>query len=163
MAVKSPTSTPRNPYMRVAFSAVLVAFTIFIVQYRKSLPPESTPTSSSKPFPTAAPSGDGATRFAWIPPYPEAVVENIRTKITHGEQTYGYSFHAPGAFKEIAAFYRDRLKAAGFSVLDKQHPDGVELHAEYPDRTRLLDVSVTQPPPGQPQPGTEVGITATQR
>lgn len=143
--------------MRVAFSAVLVAFVIFLVQYRKSLPPASTSNSTptaAKPFP----SPEGGQGFAWIPAYPGAEIENIRTKLTHGEQSYGYRFHTPDEFKKVDDFYADQLKAAGFTVIEKQHPDGVDLHAEYPDRTRLLDVSTLKTPPG-----TEVGITATQR
>jgi hypothetical protein len=166
MAVQSPSSIPpraRNPYMRIAFSAVLVAFAIFVVQYRKTLPSSAVKTSTaaaSKPFPSSTPSGDGQSRFAWLPSFPGAEVGNIRTKITHGEESYGYTFHAPGEFKDVSDFYSGKLKATGFTVVDKQHADGVDLHAENPDRTRLLDISTVKSPSGS---GTEVGVNATQR
>ena len=114
------TATPprkTNPLLRVMISAVLVAFAVFVVQYKRSATPaRPSAPAPAKPFLTEAPSSEGSNRFAWVPPYPGATIENINTKQTRDQLSYGFSFRAPEDFKHVLAFYRDRLQAAGFKV-----------------------------------------------
>src|ERR1022692_2395758 len=109
-----------SPLMRVMISAVLLAFAIFTVQYKKSLPEAkktaSAKAASNKPFPSAAPSSEGATRFAWVPKFAGAQLENINTKQTRDQLSYGFSFHTSQEFGQVLAFYGDQLQKEGFKV-----------------------------------------------
>jgi hypothetical protein len=161
-----------SPLMRVMISAVLLAFAIFTVQYRKSVSgtkraAPAAGTASNKPFPSGAPSSEGATRFAWVPRFPGAQIENINTKQTRDQVSYGFSFHTEKEFGDVLAYYGDALQKEGFkvelkvdsgSVQDKQaHENGGQLHADSPDGTRSFDVIAAKS-----ASGSEVGVTAVQ-
>jgi len=149
--------------LRVMISAVFVAFSIFVIQYRKSVPQAKPATASanSKPFLTDAPSSEGANRFAWIPTFPEAELSGINTKQTREQLSYGFSFHTTRGFKEVLAFYREKLQAAGFQVGVKDTGEtGGELHADSADGKRSFDVIAAKVISGA---GAEIGVTAVQR
>jgi hypothetical protein len=149
--------------LRLMISAVFVAFTIFVVQYRKSVP-QARPAATSadtRPFLTDAPSSEGSNRFAWIPAFPNAELEGINTKQTREQLSYGFSFRTPQGFKPVLAFYREKLQAAGFQVGVKDSGDtGGELHADSADGKRSFDVIAAKVVTGT---GAEIGVTAVQR
>jgi hypothetical protein len=149
-----------NPLMRLMISALLVAFAIFVVQYRKSVAPSQpgTPAVSTKPFPALPPEGEN--RFAWVPSYPGAEMENINTKQARDQVSYGFSFRTKDDFSQVLSFYRDRLQTAGFKV-DVKTPgaSGGELHAEGDTGKRSVDVIAAKRNEG----GAEIGVTAVQR
>jgi hypothetical protein len=164
MKLKSMTATPprkTNPLLRVMISAVLVAFAVFVVQYKRSAAPaRPSAPAPAKPFLTEAPSSEGSNRFAWVPPYPGATIENINTKQTRDQLSYGFSFRAPEDFKHVLAFYRDRLQAAGFKVdVTDSGETGGELHAVADGGSRSFDAIAAKVVQGA---GTEVGVTAVQ-
>src|SRR6202035_2079228 len=139
------TATPprkRNTLLRVIMSAVLAAVAIFVVQYKKSTE-HPTPGAHGpvKPFLSTAPSSEGSNRFAWVPHYPGASIENINTKQTRDQLTYGFNFRTADDFKQILAFYRAQLEPAGFKV-DVKNPGeyGGELHADANSSGRSMDV-----------------------
>lgn len=148
--------------LRVVISAVLVAFAIFVAQYKKSVPPAKPAVSLPlKPFLTDAPSSEGANRFAWVPAYPGATIQNITTKQSHDQLSYGFSFRAQDDFKQVLGFYRDGLQAAGFQVkVTDSHATGGDLHAESDGGKRVFDAIAVKVLQGS---GTEVGVTALQR
>ena len=144
-------------------SAVFIAFAIFVVQYRKSVPRAKSVTSSAnvKPFLTDAPSSEGTNRFAWIPAFPDTELSGINTKQTRGQLSYGFSFRTTQDFKSVLSFYREKLQAAGFKVDVKDPGDrGGELHADSADGTRSFDVIAAKVVAGT---GAEIGVTAVQR
>jgi hypothetical protein len=155
-----------SPLLRVMISAVLLAFALFVMVYRKSLPPAppSAPTgaaSKNKPFLSTAPSSEGGNRFAWIPSFPGAELHDINSKQTRDQLAYGFSFHTAREFKEVLAFYRDRLQAEGFKVdLKDSAETGGELHADAADGARSFDVIAAKAVSGT---GAEIGVTAVQR
>jgi hypothetical protein len=153
-------------------SAVLLAFAIFTVQYKKSLPQDKSDapkrTASNKPFPAVAPSAEGATRFGWVPKFPDAQLENITTKQTRDEISYGFSFHSGQTFDKVLAFYGDQLQKEGFKVelkvaassVSAKDPGGNsgQLQAVSPDGARSLDVIASKA-----DAGAEIGVRAVQR
>ncbi len=153
-----------NPLLRVMISGTLVAFAIFVVVYRKSVPPARSgppPAADSRPFPSDAPSSEGAQRFSWVPSFPGAELHDINTKLTRGELSYGFSFHTDQDFPQVLAFYRDRLRALGFEAnLKDSEAGGGELHAEDRAAHRSLDVVAAKVVSG---PGAEIAVTAVQR
>jgi hypothetical protein len=160
MTARPPRKT--NPLLRIVMSAVLVAFAVFVVQYQKSTE-HSQPSGKGplKPFLSPAPSSEGSNRFAWVPHYPGAAVENISTKQTRDELTYGFNFRTVDDFKQALEFYRQQLESAGFKVEVKTSGEfGGELHANSDSSGRSLDVTAAKVLQGT---GTEVGITAIQR
>jgi hypothetical protein len=148
--------------LRVIMSAVLAAFALFVAQYKKSTErPEPSTKGPLKPFLSTAPSSEGSNRFAWVPHYPGATIENISTKQTRDELTYGFNFHIAGDFRQVLAFYRQQLESAGFKVQVKNPSDnGGELHADADSSGRSLDLVAAKVLQGT---GTEVGVTAVQR
>jgi hypothetical protein len=168
-----PKATRRiSPLMRVMISAVLLAFAIFTVQYKKSLPQDKSvaapkKTASNKPFPAVAPSAEGATRFGWVPKFPDAQLENITTKQTRDEISYGFSFHAGQTFDKVLAFYGDQLQKEGFKVelkvaassVSAKDPGGNsgQLQAVSADGVRSLDVIASKA-----DAGAEIGVRAVQ-
>jgi len=159
MTARPPRKT--NTLLRVIMSAVLAAFAIFVVQYKKSTEhPQPGANTSTKPFLSTAPSSEGSNRFAWVPHYPGATIENISTKQTRDDLTYGFNFRTADDFKQVLAFYRAQLEPGGFKVEVKNPSEyGGELHADA-DRSRSLDVTAAKVLQGT---GTEVGVTAVQR
>jgi hypothetical protein len=177
MAVRTPKTPPPkatrriSPLMRVMISAVLLAFAIFTVQYKKSLPQDKSAATaakgaSNKPFPATAPSSEGGTRFGWVPKIPDAQLENIRTKQTRDEISYGFSFHTAREFGEVLSFYGDQLQKEGFKVELKvdagqnkgAHENAGQIHAASPDGARSLDVIASKA-----DSGAEIGVMAVQR
>lgn len=160
MTARPPRKT--NPLLRIVMSAVLVAFAIFVVQYKKSTEhAQSGAKGPLKPFLSTAPSSEGSNRFAWVPHYPGATIENISSKQTRDELTYGFNFRTPDDFKQALTFYRQQLESAGFKVEAKNSAEfGGELHADAASSGRSLDVTAAKILQGT---GTEVGITAVQK
>jgi hypothetical protein len=159
------TATPlrkSNPLLRVVMSAVLVAFAVFVVQYQKSTEhPEPRANAPAKPFLSTAPSSEGSNRFVWVPHYPGATLENISTKQTRDELTYGFNFRTADDFQHALAFYKEQLQSSGFKVDVKNSGEfGGELHAGADGAGRSLDVVAAKVLQGT---GTEVGVTAIQR
>ncbi len=159
------TATPprkTNTLLRVIMSAVLAAFALFVVQYKKSTEPhKSSSNAPLKPFLSPAPSSEGSNRFAWVPHYPGATIENISTKQTRDELSYGFNFRTADDFKHALAFYSEQLQSAGFKVDVKNSGEiGGELHADAAGSARSLDVTAAKALQGT---GTEVGVTAVQR
>lgn len=151
-----------NPLLRVMFSVVLLALAVFVVVYKKSTTPEKPGAlTASKPFLTDSPSSEGGNRFAWVPKYPGATTENISTKQTREELSYGFNFHTADDFKQVMTFYRDRLQSAGFQVdLKETSAAAGELHATADGSNRTFDAVVAKVSQGT---GSEVGVTAVQR
>jgi hypothetical protein len=160
MTARPPRKT--NTLLRVIMSAVLAAFAIFVVQYKKSTEhPQPTSKGPLKPFLSTAPSSEGSNRFAWVPHYPGATIENISTKQTRDDLTYGFNFRTGDDFKQTLEFYRQQLESTGFKVQVKNSGDvGGELHANADNSGRSMDVVAAKVLQGT---GTEVGITAVQR
>ena len=159
------TATPprkSNPLLRVMMSAVLVAFAVFVVQYQKSTEhPQPRANAPAKPFLSTAPSSEGSNRFAWVPHYPGATVENISTKQTREQLSYGFNFRTADDFKQVLAFYKAGLQSSGFKVqVNDSGAHGGDLHADADSSGRSFDVVAAQVMQGA---GTEVGITAVQR
>src|SRR5579872_279706 len=99
-----------NTLLRVIMSAVLAAFALFVVQYKKSTEPAKPSANAPlKPFLSTAPSSEGSNRFAWIPRYPGATIENISTKQTRDDLTYGFNFRTTDDFQQVVGFYRAQL------------------------------------------------------
>ena len=160
MTARPPRKT--NTLLRVLMSAVLAAFAIFVVQYQKSTE-HAQPSAKGplKPFLSTAPSAEGSNRFAWVPHCPGAAVENINTKQTRDELTYGFNFRTADDFKQVVAFYRAQLEPAGFKVEVKNPGEyGGELHADAGSSGRSMDVTAAKILQGT---ATEVGVTAVQR
>ena len=159
------TATPQkrsNPLLRVMMSAVLVAFAVFVVQYQKSTEhPRPAANAPAKPFLSTAPSSEGSNRFAWVPHYPGATVENISTRQTRDQLSYGFNFRTADDFKQVLAFYKAGLQSAGFKVQVNDSGDhGGDLHADSDSSGRSFDVVAAKVLQGT---GTEVGATAVQR
>ena len=150
-----------NPLLRVMFSVVLLAFAIFVVVYKRSTTPTKTDLlTPSKPFLTDSPSSEGGNHFAWVPKYPGATTENINSKQTRDELSYGFNFHTPDDFKKVLTFYRDQLQSAGFQVDLKETTTAAgELHATSASKDRTFDAVVANVSQGT---GSEVGVTAVQ-
>jgi len=142
-------------------SLVLVAFALFVVVYKKSTTSvKPSALKASNPFLTDAPSSEGSNRFAWVPKYPGATTENISSKQTRDELTYGFNFYTPDDLKKVLQFYRDQLQPAGFEVDVKEPSDASgELHAAADGGKRTLDATAAKVSQGT---GTEVGVTAVQ-
>lgn len=159
MTARPPRKT--NTLLRVIMSAVLCAFAVFVVQYKKSTEvPKTSANAPTKPFLSPAPSSEGSNRFAWVPHYPGATIENISTKQTREQLSYGFNFRTADDFKQILAFYREQLQSAGFKVEAHDSDRGGDLHADGGGNGRSFDAVAVKVLQGT---GTEVGITAVQR
>lgn len=151
-----------NPLLRVMFSVVLLLFAIFVVVFKRSTttPAKTDLLTPAKPFLTDSPSSEGANRFSWVPKYPGATTENITSKQTRDELTYGFNFHTPDDFKKVLTYYRDQLQSAGFRVDLKENTSAAgELHATADSNKRTFDAVVANVSQGT---GSEVGVTAVQ-
>ena|SRR5579862_2727168 len=150
------TASPRN---RIAFSAAVLAIGLGLVWYQRSHPGAGKPGSAKKPFLSQAPSSEGSKTFAWVPAYPGATVSGIRTKMTRGELSYGFSFRTPDGSGQILSFYQSQLQAAGFKVDVRTGGDaGGQLHAEDSGGKRSLDLTT-----GKAADGTEAGVLAVEK
>jgi hypothetical protein len=148
----SRTATPRN---RIVFSAAVLVIGLGMVWYQKSHPAAG---NAKKPFLSQAPSSEAGNRFAWVPSYPGATISDIRTKMTRGELSYGFSFRTPDANEKILSFYQSQLQAAAFKVDVKRGDAGGQLHAEDSGGMRSFDMTA-----GQVAEGTEAGVLAVQK
>jgi len=148
----SRTGTPRN---RIIFSVVVLVVGLGIVWYQRTHSPSG---NTKKPFLSQAPSSEGANRFAWVPSYPGATISGIRTKMTRGELSYGFSFVTPDGNEKILAFYQSQLQAAGFKVDVKRGDAGGQVHAEDSDGKRSFDLTA-----GKVTEGTEAGVMAVEK
>jgi len=146
------TAPPRN---RIIFSAVVLMIGLGIVVYQRSHP---APANAKKPFLSPAPSSEGGNRFAWVPTYRGAAVSGIRTKMTRGELSYGFSFHTPDGSDKILSFYQSQLQGLGFKVDLNRGDAGGQLHAEDLGGKRSLDLTA-----GKATDGTEAGVLAVQK
>jgi len=109
---------------------------------------------------TARAPSESSNRFAWVPAYPGARLENIRTVQKRDQRSYGYHFQVKDESAKVRKFYESNLKNAGFTVIGKSGANGKswDLYAENPDRTRSIDVNGN----AQPQ-GVNVGVMAVVR
>jgi hypothetical protein len=149
----SRTASPRN---RIALSAVLFVGVLGVVWYQRSHPAAG---SAKKPFLSQAPSSEGSKTFAWVPSYPGATISNIRTKMTRGELSYGFSFVTPDGSEKILSFYQRQLQGAGFKVDVKGSGEaGGQLHAEDSGGKRSFDLTA-----GKAAEGTEAGALAVEK
>lgn len=147
------TANPRN---RIVFSAVVLAIGLGMVWYQRSHPAAG---HAKKPFLSQAPSSEGSKTFSWVPAYPGAAISGIRTKMTRGELSYGFSFRTPDGSEKILSFYQSQLQAAGFKVEVKRAGDaGGQLHAEDSSAKRSLDLTA-----GKAAEGTEAGVLAVEK
>jgi len=145
MSLTSPPGGRRNPVVRIVLSfAVLGAALFFVI--REGRPPKKVPVAPS--FRSRTPSAEGSATFAWIPRYPGAQVQNIRTQETEQELIYGMEFVSSDAPTDITAYFERGLHAAAFTVETKRlGPDEINLHAEG-SRGRSIDVGVDKVPSG---------------
>ena len=144
-----------NPRNRIVASAVLLAVVAAVVWYQRSHPGPGKGDSGKKAFLSQAPSSEGSGRFAWVPPYPGATVSGIRTKMTHGELSYGFEFRTPDPSGKVLSFYQNHLQEAGFKV-DLRNTG--QLHAEDPGGKRVLDMTAAAV-----KDGTETGVLAVEK
>ena len=138
-----------SPLVKILLSAALLGLGLYLVQTRKAQQSPARGVAVAPSFRSNAPSSEGTKSFAWIPRYPGANVENIRTRETSKVLSYGFEFQSSDAPAAIAAFFENGLRAAGFTVV-KRSPGAEEtdLHGESPDRKRLIDVGVDKAPSG---------------
>jgi hypothetical protein len=124
-------------WVRILLSAALLGVVIYFVQRQQPMAPTK---RAMKPLPAGA-YEDSATRFAWVPRYPDANVDNIRTQRTSDKTVYAYQFEFQSDFQPILTYYENQLRGAGFKVERKGSGEvGVGLHAEDANQRRIVDV-----------------------
>jgi len=146
-------AAPRN---RILFSAVVLVMGLALVWYQRAHPAGA--RSSQKPFLSQSPSSERTKTFVWVPAYPGATISDIRTKMSRGELSYGFSFRTPDGSEKILSFFQSRLEATGFKVEIKQGDGGGRLHAEDSGGKRGFDLTV-----GKTAEGSEVGAIASEK
>ena len=160
--------------VRVLVSAALVGVVIFFLMRGRSNRPlfQKAGTASNKPFKSIAPSSEGENRFAWIPRYPGAEMQDIRSSQSREQISYGYRFHVTHDQAEVLTFYETHLGPAGFKLQRKIGADGSELHAQSADGSQALEVTVVpvvaeKPADKKQSPtvdmGVDVGVAAVAR
>ena len=140
-------------------AVALIGLTFTLLQEQRNLSARDHAVTPRPPFLTEPPS-ESSNRFAWVPLYPGARLENIRTVQNRDQLGYGYHFQVKDEGDKVRKFYESNLKRAGFTVIGKGGPNGKswDLYAENPDRTRSIDVN------GNAQPeGVNVGVMAVMR
>jgi hypothetical protein len=132
-----------NVFVRILFTVALIGLTVTLLQKHKNPSARDHADTSRRPFLTDAPS-ESSNRFAWVPSYPEAQLENIRTVQNRDQLGYGYHFQVKDEGAKVRTFYESNLRSAGFTVIGKGGANGKswDLYAENPDRTRSIDVNV---------------------
>src|SRR5689334_5000241 len=105
------TIQPRN---RMILSGVVLVLALSAVWYQRTHPGARKGPASDKPFLSKAPSAEGNQQFAWVPAYPGAKISDIRTKMTRGDLSYGFSFVTSDPSGQVLSFYRQQLQNAGF-------------------------------------------------
>jgi hypothetical protein len=154
-----PTTTPvsrGNPKVRILLSLGMLAVMLYIV-IREGKPLKKAPAVPN--FRSSAPSSEGEHSFAWIPRYPGAEVNNIRTRETEKELTYGFEFQTVDAPTAVADYYERGLRAAGLTV-NTRRPSGDEtnIHGESSSPARMIDVGIDKV-----QTGSFISVGATQK
>jgi hypothetical protein len=149
------TIQPRN---RIILSGVVLVLALSAVWYQRTHPGARTGAVSDKPFLSKAPSAEGNQQFAWVPAYPGAKISDIRTKMTRGELSYGFSFLTHDPFDQVLSFYRQQLQNAGFKVEVSNAGGGGRLHADDPADKRTLDMTSAKT-----AEGSETGILAVEK
>ena len=153
----------RNSPLRVLVSAALLIAVIYFIRSRQAPAPVS-----NAPFLSEAPSAEGTGRFAWVPKFLGVELEDIHSSLSHSQLSYAYSFKTEETAKNIVAFYETRLRAIGFTVVIKDLGGlGAELHAENPDRKRIIDVKAASAAKyakaASAKTSTAVGVAAVER
>ncbi len=148
-----------NLLVPILFIVALIVLT-FALRQKQSNP--SAPDHAIPPAVALSPDAPSETsnRFAWVPSYPGARLENIRTVQKRDQLGYGYHFQVKDEGTKVRKFYESELKSAGFTVIGKGGANGKswDLYAENPDRTRSIDVN------GNAQSeGLSVGVMAVVR
>jgi len=147
-----------TPLIRILFSFALLAVVIYIYQQRETSGPGA---ASKQPFLADSPTAAGTDRFAWIPRYPGADISGIHSRVTHGELNYGFEFQSADDMHQVISFYESGLHATGFTVQTKLKGSmEIDLHAESPDRKRMVDVVVEQV---ADKPASAVTVSAVQK
>jgi hypothetical protein len=147
-----------NFLVLILFTVALIGLTLELLQKQRN-PSARDHAVTPKPYLTE-PLSESSNRFAWVPSYPGAQLENIRTVQNRDQLGYGYHFQVKDAGAKVRTFYESNLKSAGFTVIGKGGANGNswDLYAENPDRTRSVDVN------GNAQPeGVNVGVMAVVR
>ncbi len=135
MRTTDPQTRKTNGILRIAFAAVILAVSLYIVQQRK---PATRASAPKGPFPTAA---NFEQSFDWVPKYPNAQVAGIRNRQSREQMTYGYQFDTPDSADQVLSFYEGYLRTAGFKI-DRKPPGeyGASLHAEDAAGKRILQL-----------------------
>ena len=148
-----------NVFVRFLLSVALIGLTVILLQKQKNHSARDHAVTPRQPFLTD-PSSESSNRFAWVPSYPGARLENIRTVQKADQLSYEYQFQVKDEGAKVRIFYESYLKSAGFTVIGKGGAEGKswDLYAESPDRTRSIDVN------GNAQAeGVNVGVVAVVR
>lgn len=147
--------------LRLILTIIFVAFAYFVSQYRKSVPRAGVGpgTFDTRPL-LIDDAADGTDRFAWVPAFPGAEIEDLNTKHTRGQVSHGFSFRTDQDFNAVLTFFSGKLKDQGFKVDIKTEDRGGELHANSPDGKRSLELIAAKRYTGA---GAEIGVTAVQR
>ena len=143
----------------ILFTVALIGLTFVLLQKQRNPSARDHAITPRQPLLTEPPS-ESSNRFAWVPSYPGARLENIRIVQNRDQLGYGYDFQVKDEGDKVRSFYESNLKSAGFTVIGKSGPNGKswDLYAENPDRTRSIDVN------GNAQPeGVNVGVLAVMR
>lgn len=143
----------------ILFTVALIGLTFALLQKQRNPSARDHADTPRRPFLTDPPS-ESSNRFAWVPSYPGARLENIRTVQNRDQLGYGYHFQVKAEGDKVRKFYESNLRSAGFTVIGKGGANGKswDLYAENPDRTRSIDVN------GNAQPeGVNVGVMAVVR
>jgi len=115
--------------------------------------------TASRTLPAGSPSEENSVRFAWVPRYPGAELDGIRTKRTADQTTYAFQFEVKGDFAPVISFYESQLQAGGFKVTRKGGGEfGAAVHAEEGTGRRWIDITA-----GKAQGVSEIDVTANVR
>ena len=148
-----------NFLIPVLVTIALVWLTFALLQKHSSPSAHEHVVTPKQPF-LADTTSENSTRFAWVPSYPGAQLENIHTAQNGDQLRYGYNFQVKDQGTKVREFYERNLKSAGFTVIGKGGAKGKswDLYAENPDRTRSIDVNGNAQ-----QEGVNVGVMAVVR
>jgi hypothetical protein len=144
----------RDSRLRVLVSAALLIAVIFFIRSRQT----PAPVTGSSPLLSEAPSAEGSARFAWVPRYPGAELQNIQSGQSRTQLHYAFDFLVADSTNKIETYYETQLRALGFTIVTKQIGAGMALHAESEDRKRMIEVKLTTAPQGL-----QVGVVALQQ
>jgi hypothetical protein len=152
------TTPPRKntSWVRILLSAALLGVVIYFVQRQ---PPSKLARRQSKPLPVETSPEDITAKFSWVPRYPGAEVDSVRTQHTAEQTVYAFQYEFQGEFQPVLTYYEQQLKGAGFKVERKAATEtGQALHAEDAGPRRTVDVMASRL-----KGITEVDVTAAER